>query len=183
MNSHLQDINFVRHCYYLNPEIQNASDNLHLCTPPNNYVKKILLTTNQDSYNICSLNLKKQYISHQHHDKYEKYNIDIHSKNNQTEKKHLIEGMISMPNIIENGPGEYHIPPGKLPDGYELNNYGDIVKVCNNCKSNSHLQYTKPFEYDACFSDGDICDKEDDIDLLSLNRQFDDRFIKMNVFL
>lgn len=154
MNSHLKDINYVRSCYYLNPETQNAKDNLQLCKPPQDYVNSIL--NNFQLTNTCNSNSDKE------------------KSVNIKPKKHVIEGMLSESFIVDKGLGESFIPKDKLPTGFEFNENGFANRVCNNCsKPNT------PLNLDVCFQEGYIYDGINNIGNSTYARNFDDRFIKM----
>lgn len=164
MNTHLKDINYVRSCYYFNPETQNARDNLQLCKPPQDYIKPIL--NNFQLANTCNSNSEKK-----NQDKYEEKPLDM-----SKEKKHVVEGMLSDSFIVDKGLGESFVSKGKLPTGFEFNEYGIANRVCNNCsKPNT------PLNLDICFQEGYIYDGIDNHGNSTYARNFDDRFIKMFV--
>tara|TARA_B100001094_G_scaffold321621_1_gene369629 strand:- start:537 stop:1025 length:489 start_codon:yes stop_codon:yes gene_type:complete len=161
MNTHLKDMNYVRSCYYLNPETQNARDNLQLCKPPQDYIKPIL--NNFQLTNTCK-------------SKSEQKNPDKEKLVNIKPKKSVVEGMLSESFIVDKGLGESFVPTNKLPTGFEFNEYGIANRVCNNCsKPNT------PLNLDMCFKEGYIYDGIDNQGNSTYARNFDDRFIKMFV--
>ena len=157
---------YVQSCLYINPEVQNASDNLKPCIRGNgqSYVQSIL-----KQYNLGSLCTQpKKTIKH-------KEKLETNEKDKPEPRRQKgIEAMVDEGVLIDEGPGEVILLPGQLPEPFLYKSMGLPVKVCNNCTTSN-----KTIPVDMCFESGGIYDGIDNYGNMICKRTFNDRMLKM----
>lgn len=174
-------------CEYFDLSSNNSSEILN-CNGKNICNNSKFYNLEKDTTRINNIYLQRGRVDYNIDD----YNIEsslsvtqYNNDNNDNISLNLLNNKEGYTNYIatDNGSGIYNLNK-KCPDGYSLDENGNCIQKCINCKYNDKDKYKSSYmnEYDPCFPDGVYNGRTNDGNIKCTcgnnNKYCSDKFIK-----